>query len=105
MRSRYGLCLQYLKGPTLQVRLSGLMELGKTVHHLHVSYTHQHQQRQLFQMAHQKVRSRSLHGVCCLALGFWGGRKGLGQDPAGSFAKLVLLVSVHVVFLCLAAVY
>lgn len=56
LQSRYGLCLEYLKGPTLQVRLSGLMELGKAVHQVHMSYTQQHQQRQLFHMVHQKVR-------------------------------------------------
>ena len=64
MRSRYGLCLQYLKGPTLQVRLSGLMELGKSVHQMHVSYTHQHQQRQILHMAHQKVRAPQPPSQC-----------------------------------------
>ncbi|CAN0052138.1 unnamed protein product, partial [Ectocarpus sp. 12 AP-2014] len=54
MKTRYGLCLEYLKGPTLQVRLSGLMELGKAIHNMHASHAHHYQQRQLIQMAHQK---------------------------------------------------
>lgn len=55
MRARFDLCLQYLKGGTLQVRLCGLMELGKAIHRMHLSHNHQQQQRQMALIAHQKV--------------------------------------------------